>query len=27
MIMEIIGKEEVVKRIDFALKTLNVKTA
>jgi glutamyl-tRNA synthetase len=27
MIMEIIGKEEVVKRIDFALKTLKVKTA
>ena len=27
MVMEIIGKEEVVKRIDYALKTLNIKVA
>jgi glutamyl-tRNA synthetase len=27
MVMEIIGKEEVIKRIDYALKTLNVKVA
>ncbi len=27
MVMEIIGKEEVMKRIDYALKTLNIKVA
>ena len=27
MVMEIIGKDEVVKRIDYALKTLNIKVA
>ena len=27
IVMEIIGKEEVIKRIDYALKTLNVKVA
>ena len=27
MVMEIIGKEEVIKRIDYALKTLNIKVA
>ena len=27
MVMEIIGKDEVIKRIDYALKTLNVKVA
>jgi glutamyl-tRNA synthetase len=27
MVMEIIGREEVVKRIDYALKTLNIKVA
>jgi glutamyl-tRNA synthetase len=27
MVMEIIGKDEVIKRIDHALKNLNVKVA